>query len=87
MSELGDRITVKFEEMKQKRDELRVQLDLGKKEAADAWHALDKRWGEVETKYHQLEREGQDTTEGIRDATELLLDEIREGFERLRKLI
>jgi hypothetical protein len=32
-------------------------------------------------------RTGQDTTEGIRDATELLLDEIREGFERLRKLI
>jgi len=87
MSELSDRIRTRFEEMKQRRDELRVQLDLGKKDAADAWHALDKRWAEVEAKYHQLEREGQETTQGIHEATDLLLDEIREGFEKLKKLI
>ncbi len=87
MSELADRITAKFEKLKQKRDELQVQLDLGKMEAADAWNALDERWGEVETKVREIEQQGQEAAEDIQDAAELLLDEIREGFEKLRKLI
>ena len=80
MSDLRERLQGEFEKLKTKRDELRVQLDLGKKEAADAWDDLDHHWGEVEQKMKQLARASKDAAEDIGDAAGDVVDDARTGL-------
>jgi len=87
MSELGDRLEQELEKLKTKRDELRVQIDLGKKDLQDSWEEAEHRWHRLEGYVGRLKGEGQDALEEVGDAAELLLDEIKEGFSRLRKLV
>lgn len=87
MSELGDRLEQELEKLKTRRDELRVQLDLGKKDLQDSWEEAEHRWSRLEGYVGRLKHEGHDALEEVGDAAELLLDEIKEGLSRLRKLI
>lgn len=109
MSDLADRLHKEFEKLKTRRDELRVQLDLGKMDAKDAWKELDGKWTEAERKMKQLAQVSRNTADEISDtagdliddtaaglkltaaevgdSAEKLLDEIREGFSRLRGLL
>lgn len=81
MSEIGDRLEKEFEKLKQHRDELRVQLDLGKKEIQGKWSALDDRWGELETKMRLLGRITKQTAEDVSDAAEVAAGDVKEGLE------
>ena len=47
MSDLGNLLKQEYEKLQQRRDELKVQLDLGKMEVRDKWNALDERWAEA----------------------------------------
>lgn len=87
MSDIKDQISSKVDDLRRIRDELRVQLDLGKKDAEDAWAGIEHKWQEVEGKLGVIEKEGLDAAKDIAAATEVLLDEIRDGFDRVRKLI
>ena len=87
MSELSDRLEQELEKLKGKRDELRVRLDLGKKDLQDAWEEAEEKWGHLEAHLLRLKREGQDAAEDIGDAAELLVDELKQGFQRIRELI
>lgn len=87
MSDLGDRLQQEFEHLKTKRDELRVQLDLGKKDVEDAWHEAEQKWQKLESHVQRLAREGAETLEDIGEAAELLVDEIKTGLQDLRKLL
>ena len=106
MSESHFRLDEEFQHLKQIRDEIRVQLNLGKREVDDKWNELDARWGELENKMVLFKRltaqtadevgdaidvvveearDGlDDTAEDVRAAANLLLDEIREGFKRMK---
>jgi hypothetical protein len=87
MAKLHDRLQEESKKLQQRRDELRVQLDLGKKDAADAWHGVESRWEEFEGKLRVLADESKDAAEDVGKAAELLLDEIREGLSRVGRLI
>ena len=87
MSDLGERLQQEFEDLKTKRDELRVQIDLGKKDAEDAWHEAEQKWQKLESHVQRLGREGAAALEDIGEAAELLVDEIKTGFKDLRKLL
>jgi hypothetical protein len=87
MADLNDRVHDEFERLKQRRDEIRVQLDLGKKDAETAWAEVEEKWGHLEGKVKVLAGEAKDAAGDVGEAAEKLIEEIKDGFSRLRNLI
>ena len=67
------------EELKQKRDELRVQMHLASKEVEVEWEEIEDKWQEFSRKA-DLDATG----EGLGDAIEKLGHELKLGYQRLR---
>ncbi len=85
MAGILDKLSEEAQELKKLRDELRVQLDLGRMEARDRWEKAEKSWNVFEDK---LKVVGHETGEALRDvgeATKLVLEEIREHYRAIRK--
>jgi len=78
MSEIDDLI----EQLKQKRDELRLQMHLASKEAQDEWE-------ELEDKMSQFTASAKlgETGEGISSALGQLGTELKQGYDRVRDAI
>lgn len=78
-----------LEELRQKRDELRVQLHLASKEAKDEWQELEEKMDEFSSKAKQFAGEAglRETGQGLGNALGQLGNEIRLGYERIRKAI
>lgn len=78
-----------LEELRQKRDELRVQLHLASKEARDEWEELEEKMDEYSSKAKQLAGEAglRETGQGVGKALGQLGHEIKLGYERIRKAI
>jgi len=74
MSDLDDI----FEDLKRKRDELRLQMHLASKEAKDEWDELEEKMEEFSEKA-KLDETGQ----GVGKALGQLGHEIKLGYERL----
>jgi SMC interacting uncharacterized protein involved in chromosome segregation len=104
-----------IESLKQQRDELILQLHLGKAEAKDElaelekkwkqlkaeadalgekaanslqveWDELEKKWEEFTVKTKPLQDETKEVVEDVGAAVELVAEEIKRGYDRLRKL-
>jgi len=69
-------------DLKQKRDELRLQMHLASKEAQDEWEELEEKMQEFSSRA-ELGR----TTEGLGDALGKLGQELKLGYKRLRNAI
>ena len=67
-----------LDELKQKRDELRVQIHLASKDAQDEWEELEDKMKEF-SRRAQLERTGDDVGEALGN----LGHEIKQGYQRL----
>jgi chromosome segregation ATPase len=67
-----------MEELRQKRDELRVQMNLASRE-------LKEEWEELEEKMQDFSRRARlrETGEGVGDALGQLGNEIKQGYKRL----
>ncbi|MDK3018315.1 hypothetical protein [Pseudodonghicola flavimaris] len=76
MSDLDD-LTAK---LKQARDELKLQLHLGSKEAEEEWEALVSDWDKFVQKT-QLDKSAEEVGEAARD----LGLKIKAAFDRMRK--
>ena len=68
--------------LKQKRDELAVQIKLGSMEAKQEWEELEAKFNEFSSKA-QLE----ESAEGVKQALTSLGDELKKGYERLTKAL
>lgn len=73
--------------LRTERDELRVQLDLAKKEARDEWTELEDKWDHLRRRLSLIRDEADDASGEAAAAANLLADEIKNGYERIRKLI
>ena len=71
-----------WDDLKQKRDELRVQINLGSKEVQDEWEELEGKMNHF-TATAELGKTG----EGIGDALGQLGNELKQGYDRLREAI
>lgn len=71
-----------MEELKQKRDELRVQMNLASRELKDEWDELEEKMEEFSEKA-SLEETGK----GLSKAVGQLGHEIKLGYERLWKAV
>ncbi len=71
-----------LEQLKQLRDELALKIHLGSMEAKAEWEELEKKWSDFEAKARLDE-----TAEGLGQAVSLLADEIKAGYDRIRKAL
>jgi predicted nucleic acid-binding Zn-ribbon protein len=72
-----------FDNLKQKRDELKVKLNLGKMEARDTWNDVEKNFQQLETKMKGLRDQGEAEADRMKDDIQLLMSDIRDGFKRV----
>lgn len=84
MPERHDRFAEEIERLRQLRDELRVQMRLGRAEARERWEKLERDFGHLEAKLKQIREESKGDLAEIREAAKLLADQIREGYRHLR---
>lgn len=68
-----------FAELKQKRDELRVQMHLASKELKDEWDEFEGKWDDFSQKANLGA-----TGEGLGEAMEKLGQELKLGYQRIR---
>ena len=74
--------------LKQERDELALKMHLGKKEAAAEWEKLEAKWHEIKAgKMARMEQAPDESTVGLGLALELAVEELKNGYERIRKLL
>ena len=73
------------EELKQKRDELRVQMNLASKEMRDEWDELEDKLEEFTDKAKQVASDAdlKATGEGVGKALAQLGEELKLGYERV----
>lgn len=81
----SDRLHDLFEKVKALRDEARVQANLAKKDAEDEWKDLEDRWQKAKVERERVGKIVGETAKGARSAAELALEELRNGYEKLRK--
>ena len=84
---LRERVEQQAEEMRATRDEIRVRLHLAKMDARDQWDQVEKQWDHAEAKLKQLANAANEATDDIAEATQLVLDEMRGGYNKLRNLL
>jgi hypothetical protein len=81
---IRQRLEQEADELRAIREEIEVQLHLGKLDAADRWKELEKHWENAEFKLKQLGDAGREAAEDITAATEVVLEEIRSGYTKLK---
>lgn len=76
-------------DLKQRRDTLRVKMHLAQADARDEWQNLEKRWEAfeetVESQMDKLEDAAEDAADNIEDALKRAGNDLKQGYERLRK--
>jgi uncharacterized protein involved in exopolysaccharide biosynthesis len=76
-------------ELKQKRDEIRVQINLASREAKDEWQELETKMEEfaAKTKEFADDAKVKETGEGVGEALTQLGGELKKGYERLKSAV
>lgn len=87
MSEWKVRFEKEFDDVRRMRDELNVRIHLAKAEAKDRWNELEHEFHKLEAKGRQIAHASEEPLRDVRDAARLLIDEIREGYRRIREAL
>ena len=86
-ADLGEKLADEFEALRRVRDELRVQVHLGKAEAQDVWEKMERKFDEVEAKVKLVSRVAEQPVHDVGEAARALLREIRDGYRRIREAL
>ena len=73
------------EGLRQQRDALKVQLHLGKLEAQEEWAEMEKKLEHLRAKARAAGNESHEVSQDVFAAAKLMADEIKRGYERIRK--
>ena len=73
-------------EIEQLRDELKLKAHLGKAEAKDELEKLEKKWNSFLVEYKPVADEAEKTAKNTVAALGVVADELKAGYERIRKL-
>ncbi len=76
-----------IETLKTLRDELRVQLNLAGKDARDRFAEAEASWQKLEGRIEHAGKESRDALRDVGEAARLLVDEIKEAYRHIRKLL
>ncbi len=72
--------------IEQLRDEIKLKAHLGEQEAKDELAQLEKKWEGFLAEYKPVLSEAEKTAKNTGTALGLAADEIKSGYERIRKL-
>ncbi len=73
--------------LKQERDELKLQMHLANMDAKDEYNRLSDKCDELNNQYEPVKDAVEETTANIFSALGLAADELKVGFDRVRKAI
>lgn len=87
MGDAREEIDKAIRQLEQQRDELRLKMHLGKAEAREEWDKLERQWEHVRARLPKLREALGETKDDVGAALKLTAEEIRRGYDRLRKLL
>lgn len=87
MATMKERLNEMLTRLEQERDELRVRIHLGKAEAREEWDKLDARIGELRSRLDRAGSEAGEAMDDVATAAKALGEEIRSGFDRIRRAL
>jgi len=76
-----------LEKLKQGRDELNLKIHLGKAEAKDLWHQTEDKWRHLRSQLDMIDDDTGDVAKDVGAAAILLAEEIKQGYEQLKKML
>ena len=85
--EFSSRFRDELAAVRRARDELQVQIHLGKADAQERWHELEKNWQELERCATSLSEDAREPLQDAREAAEDLATELRRGYRRLKRTL
>ncbi len=85
--DLREKLERELEDLRTTRDELKLRLHLGKLDAQDEWEKIEKQWQHVESKLKLAGETGREVAADIGEAASLAVEEMKEGYAKLRKLL
>ncbi len=74
-------------ELKQQRDELRLQMHLASMEAKDEYERLSGKYDELSDQYEPVSNAVEETAENLLSALSLAAGELKVGFQRVHKAL
>lgn len=87
MSDERRRIDEKLAALKREREELALKVHLAKAEARDEWKALETKLDALEARARPVAKSIGETAEGVGASLDLAAEEIKKGFDKIRKLL
>jgi len=87
MTKKKDQIESLVEDVKRIRDELEVQIHLAAADAKDEWAGLEKKWHHLRGRLDSVGKVAGDAAEDVGDALDILGDELKRGYERIRNML
>ena len=72
-------------DLQRERDELKVKLHLGKQDVKDEWQKLEDKLNHLEAKAKSLGKTTAAASKDVGAAAKLLAEEIKNGFDKVRK--
>lgn len=87
MSEHRRRTEEMISALKQQRDQLALRIHLAGTEAKEEWSRLDERLNQLVHRVAPLRQAGGETAEDVWESLKLVGEEVRQGFEKIRKAL
>lgn len=87
MATTNSRLEELIESVKRQRDELALRIHLGQAEAKDEWARLQKKLAQLEEQAAPIKGVVGDTAKSVGASLELAAEDIKKGFDRIRKLL
>jgi hypothetical protein len=75
------------DDLTQQRDEINLKLHLAKAEVRDEWDKLEPKLEEVKGKMSTVREVAGQTAESVTAAAGLIADEIKQGYDRIKKAL
>ena len=85
--EFSSRFRDDLDALRRSRDELRVQIHLGKADAQDRWRELEHKWQDLERRVTTLTEDAREPLHEAREVAEDLADELRRGYRKLKRAL
>jgi chromosome segregation ATPase len=74
-------------DLRQQRDELRLQMHLAKAEVRDEWDELEKKWQHLEGRLGRAAGEAKSSAQNVGAALDQVAEEIGSAYRRIRKTL
>jgi len=87
MTEPRERLQELLRRLEQERDELKMKMGLAKLEAREEWTELEEKIQRLKGRLRVVGNEAREAGSDVGAALDGLVDEVREGLARVRKLL